>query len=117
MNRRWDRRTLTRYAIGAFYLLAGWQHLANPAPFVAITPDWVPIAKGAVVFWTGIIELLGAALLLAWKAKARAVGAMMRSTRWRCGPRISSTCFWTSNAPMAVSALPIIFRGLRRSPC
>ncbi|MDG5746717.1 hypothetical protein P8Q88_00850 [Qipengyuania sp. XHP0207] len=77
MIQRWDRRALTRYAIGAFYLLAGWQHLANPAPFVAITPDWVPISKGAVVFWTGIAELLGAALLLAWKQKARAVGAMM----------------------------------------
>ena len=56
-------RAALRWLLGSFYLLAGLAHLADPRPFLAITPEWVP-APEAIVFWTGIAELLGAAGLL-----------------------------------------------------
>ena len=58
-------RTGLRWLLGAFYAFAGYMHLADPAPFLAIMPGWVP-APQTVVFWTGIAELLGAAALVQW---------------------------------------------------
>lgn len=55
-------RTALRWLLAAFYAFAGYVHIADPAPFLAIMPPWVP-APEAVVFWTGIAELLGAAAL------------------------------------------------------
>ena len=54
-----------RWLLSVFYAFAGYMHLANPAPFLAIMPGWVP-APQTVVFWTGIAELLGAAALVQW---------------------------------------------------
>ena len=52
-------------------------HLANPAPFLSIMPTWVP-APEAVVLWTWIAELLGAAALAQWASlplrRAGAIG-------------------------------------------
>ena len=48
-----------RWLLALFYLLAGWAHLRTPEFFLAIMPGWVP-APEAVVFWTGIAEILGA---------------------------------------------------------
>lgn len=55
-------RATLRWLLAAFYALAGVLHLASPAPFLSIMPGWVPSPE-AVVFWTGIAELLGAAAL------------------------------------------------------
>ena len=55
-------RAVLRYVLAAFYALAGYFHLADPQPFLAIMPAWVPMPD-AVVFWTGIAELLGAVAL------------------------------------------------------
>ena len=55
-------RHILRWLLAAFYAFAGYVHLANPAPFLSIMPTWVP-APEAVVLWTGIAELLGAAAL------------------------------------------------------
>ena len=70
-------RTGLRWLLGAFYAFAGYMHLANPAPFLAIMPDWVP-APQAVVFWTGIAECFGAAALVQWTSpplrRAGAIG-------------------------------------------
>ena len=52
-----------RLLLAIFYAVAGYLHLARPEPFLTIMPLWVPMAE-AVVFWTGIAELLGAAALL-----------------------------------------------------
>lgn len=52
-------RTAIGWLLAAFYAVAGYFHLANPAPFLEIMPSWVPV-PGAVVFWTGIAELAGA---------------------------------------------------------
>ncbi|CAM4018072.1 Methylamine utilization protein MauE [Novosphingobium lubricantis] len=56
-------RILVRTVLALLYLAAGIIHIARPEPFVAITPGWMP-APHAVVLWTGIAELLGAAGLL-----------------------------------------------------
>ncbi|KWV93719.1 DoxX family protein [Erythrobacter sp. AP23] len=66
-----------RWLLGLFYALAGSIHLAEPAPFLTIMPGWVP-APEAVVFWTGVAELLGAAALVQWASlplrRAGAIG-------------------------------------------
>ena len=56
-------RRVIRLLLAIFYAAAGSLHLARPEPFLSIMPPWVPMAE-AVVFWTGIAELLGAAALL-----------------------------------------------------
>ena len=69
-------RALLRWLLAAFYAAAGIAHLADPRPFLAITPEWVPAAE-AVVFWTGIAELLGAAALAqGWSLNVRKAGAI-----------------------------------------
>jgi uncharacterized membrane protein len=69
------RHTL-RWLLAAFYAFAGYVHLANPAPFLSIMPTWVP-APEAVVLWTGIAELLGAAALAQWTSVSlRRAGAI-----------------------------------------
>ena len=52
-------RTVLRWVLAVFYFAAGVIHLANPAPFLTIMPGWVP-APEAVVWWTGVAEILGA---------------------------------------------------------
>ncbi|QKG70498.1 DoxX family protein [Erythrobacter mangrovi] len=55
-------RPALRWTLAAFYIVAGYFHLAAPASFLKIMPGWVPWPE-AVVFWTGVAELLGAAAL------------------------------------------------------
>ena len=52
-----------RTLLAALYAFAGYMHFAAPDPFVSITPSWVPYPE-AVVFWTGVAEILGAIGLL-----------------------------------------------------
>jgi uncharacterized membrane protein len=78
-----------RWLLALFYAAAGYAHLANPAPFLAIMPPWVP-APEAVVAWTGVAELAGAAALLQpwWAALRRAAG-------W--GLAAYALCVWPAN--------------------
>ena len=55
-------RRVLRWLLVALYLLAGYAHLAHPAPFIRITPAWVPDAP-LVIMLTGLAELAGAAAL------------------------------------------------------
>ena len=82
-------RTALRWLLGIFYLLAGLAHLADPRPFLAITPEWVP-APEAVVFWTGIAELLGAAGLL------QPVSLLLRKTA-AIGLALYAVCVFPAN--------------------
>lgn len=52
-----------RVTLAALYAFAGTMHFARPEPFLTITPDWVPMPE-AVVFWTGVAEVLGAVGLI-----------------------------------------------------
>lgn len=56
-------RAALRWLLAAVFALAGVLHLAAPAPFLSIMPDWVPLA-GAAVFVSGLCELFGAAGLV-----------------------------------------------------
>ena len=49
-------RGALRWLLALAYGYAGYRHLTTPAPFVAITPPWVPEAA-LVVAATGIAEL------------------------------------------------------------
>ena len=78
-----------RVALGCVYAAAGLLHLAVPAPFLRITPDWVPFAR-SVIALTGVAELAGAAgLLQPWSpALRRAAGA---------GLALYALCVWPAN--------------------
>jgi len=56
-------RAALRILLAAFYGYAGYMHLVRPEPFLAIMPDLVPYPE-AVVYWTGVAEILGAIGLL-----------------------------------------------------
>ena len=56
-------RTALRILLALFYAYAGYAHIARPEPFLSIMPEALP-APEAIVFWTGIAEVLGAAALL-----------------------------------------------------
>ena len=64
-------RAVLRWPLALFYLTAGLFHLIEPDPFVAITPQWVPIPE-AVVLFTGLAELIAVpALLQPWSKSLR----------------------------------------------
>ncbi|KQX49679.1 MULTISPECIES: hypothetical protein [unclassified Ensifer] len=56
-------RLRCRAGMVALYGTAGVLHVAFPAPFVAITPSWVPDAP-EVILLTGLCEIAGAIGLL-----------------------------------------------------
>ena len=82
-------RALVRIVLALFYGLAGYMHLARPAPFLSIMPGWVPWPE-AVVLWTGVAELLGAAgLLQPWSPTVR---------QWAgIGLALYALCVWPAN--------------------
>ena len=69
-------RICLRWLLGLFYAVAAWFHLTAPEPFLRIMPGPVPMPE-AVVLWTGVAELLGAAALLQpWSQPLRKAGAI-----------------------------------------
>ena len=69
-------RAVARWLLAALYLTAAGFHLAAPAPFVRITPSWVPDPPVVIAF-TGVAEALGAlALLQPWSRPLRRAGAI-----------------------------------------
>lgn len=82
-------RTVARWALALLYLAAGVAHLANPAPFLKITPEWVP-APATVIAWTGIAEICGAlALVQPWHATLRRAAGV--------GLALYALCVWPAN--------------------
>lgn len=83
------RRDLARWGLALFYAAAGVLHIATPAPFLGITPHWVP-APATVVLLTGLAELAGAAgLVQPWSAPLR------RTAGW--GLALYALCVWPAN--------------------
>ena len=82
-------RSVLRWVLALFYGFAGYMHLAQPAPFLSIMPGWVPWPE-AVVQWTGVAELLGAAgLLQPWSPVLR---------KWAgVGLALYALCVWPAN--------------------
>jgi uncharacterized membrane protein len=57
-------RTLARWALGSFLVVAGVGHFLAPEAFLAQTPTWLP-AREAIVLLSGVVEVaLGVALLV-----------------------------------------------------
>lgn len=78
-----------RWLLAAFYAFAGVIHIINPAPFLTITPAWVP-APGAVVLLTGVAEILGAiGLVQPFSLKLR------QAAGW--GLALYALCVWPAN--------------------
>ena len=52
-------RIVLRWLVALAFLAAGVLHVRNPAPFLKITPDWVPFPE-QVILLTGLCEIAGA---------------------------------------------------------
>lgn len=89
-------RTLLRWLLALAYGYAGYRHLATPAPFVAITPPWVP-APGFVVAATGAAEIAGV------------IGLMIPATRKAAGRGLAlyALCVWPANFHHALANVAI----------
>lgn len=82
-------RKVLLVVLALFYALAGVIHLVAPAPFLLITPGWVPFPQ-TVIALTGIAELAGAAgLLQPWSAPLR------RAAGW--GLALYAVCVFPAN--------------------
>ncbi|MXO63786.1 DoxX family protein [Qipengyuania oceanensis] len=78
-----------RWLLAIFYGFAGYMHLVQPDPFLQIMPDWVP-APEAVVWFTGVAELLGAVAL------AQPLSASLR--KWGAiGLALYAVCVFPAN--------------------
>jgi len=82
-------RAALRYLLAAFYAYAGYRHIVDPAPFLLITPDWVPFPE-AIVQWTGIAEIAGAiALAQPFARRLQQAGGMALA--------LYALCVWPAN--------------------
>ena len=63
-----------RFLLAAIYLFAGLAHIRSPHGFLQITPHWVPFPE-AVVFATGLCEIIGA-IALAFAPRLRRVAGV-----------------------------------------
>ena len=82
-------KAITRALLVALYMAAGVLHIARPLPFLTITPGWVPFPE-AVVFWTGMAEIVGAAAL------AQTFSSVLR--RWGgMGLALYAVCVFPAN--------------------
>jgi uncharacterized membrane protein len=75
--------------LATVYAAAGALHLANPAPFLSVTPEWVPQPE-RVIALTGVAELLGAAGLLQTRSPQ-----LRRWAGW--GLALYALCVWPAN--------------------
>ena len=76
-------------ALALFYGFAGVMHLLAPAPFLAITPVWVPFPEQVIAF-TGVAELAGAAGIAQWRWPE-----LRRAAGW--GLALYALCVWPAN--------------------
>ena len=65
-------RTAMLVILALFYAAAAYVHLATPAMFMPVMPDWVPFPYQMILF-TGVCEAFGAA------------GLLIPRTRWLAG--------------------------------
>lgn len=89
-------RTALRWLLAFAYGYAGYRHLVTPAPFLAITPGWVP-EPAFVVAATGVAELAGA------------IGLVMPATRRAAGWGLAlyALCVWPANFHHAFANIAI----------
>ena len=82
-------RQVLRVLMAVLYAYAGYRHLVGPAPFLRITPGWVPQPE-AVVALTGLAEIAGAIGLL------QPVSLRLRQAAG-VGLALYALCVWPAN--------------------
>ena len=87
-------RLAARLILAAAFLAAGALHVAVPAPFLGITPVWVPFAPTAITL-TGLAEIAGAVGLMIPRLR-RAAGI---------GLALYSVCVFPANIQHAIQDL------------
>jgi uncharacterized membrane protein len=90
-------RLILRIVLAAAYLGAGVAHLRSPAPFLSITPDWVPKPE-LVIAATGVAEILGATALVAVPPLRRAAAICLA---------LYAVCVFPANIKHAVDAVSV----------
>jgi uncharacterized membrane protein len=95
MGRLETSRLVLRSLLAAAYVAAGIAHLWAPAPFLSITPDWVP-RPGMVIAATGVAEILGATALVAIPPLRRAAGLALA---------LYAVCVYPANIKHAADAI------------
>jgi len=88
-------RLILRIVLAAAYLAAGIAHLRLPAPFLGITPGWVP-HPALVIAATGVAEILGATALVAVPPLRRAAAICLA---------LYAVCVYPANIKHAVDAV------------
>ncbi len=88
-------RAASRWVLAGLYLAAGVLHLAMPAPFLLITPEWVPWPD-VVIAGTGLCEIAGA-LALPTRGLRRLAGAALA---------LYAVCVVPANIRHAMGGLP-----------
>lgn len=82
-------RSALRYVLALFYAFAGYRHIVDPAPFLRITPGWVPLPEH-IVLGTGIAEIAGAiALAQPCSRRLRQAGGIALA--------LYALCVWPAN--------------------
>ena len=94
LGKRITARDGARLVLAGLYLAAGVLHLGFPAPFLSITPSWVPF-PGQVIALTGLAELAGAFGLMVPRLR-RAAGL---------GLALYAVCVFPANVQHAVDSL------------
>jgi uncharacterized membrane protein len=89
-------RAVMRWALAAFYMLAGILHLAIPDKFLLIVPDWVPLPYATVLF-TGLCEIAGSFALL-FRRTARLAAVMLA---------LYAVCVFPANIKHAVEGIHV----------
>ncbi len=68
-------KSIAAITLGLMYIVVGIKHFTDPEIFIAITPPFIYFREAAVYF-TGLIEIVGGALLLTSKYRKKG-GALM----------------------------------------
>lgn len=89
-------RAAMRWSMAILFAAAGYAHLAAPAPFLAITPDWVPFAPQLIAV-TGLCEWAGAVALVTQPFR-KAAGLALA---------LYSLCVWPANFKHAFAGIDI----------
>jgi uncharacterized membrane protein len=89
-------RTVMRWIMAAFYLVAGIGHVLRPNVFLPIVPDWVLLPRETILV-TGICEIAGAVALFIPRLR-RLAGVMLA---------LYAICVWPANIKHAVDGISL----------
>lgn len=80
---------MMRWVLAVFYGVAGYLHIAHPAPFISIMPPGIPL-HAEIVFLTGLAEIAGAiGLAQPWRGDLRRAAGI--------GLACYAACVWPAN--------------------